>query len=62
MTIKQTLQDWETTLEAEAKEGNTDAIEILDWMKRNRWLKSQRHLPPKPYKPSLQNLKPKTEV
>ena len=76
MTIKQTLQDWESTLEQQAKEGNEDAIEILNWMKNNRWLKSQRHLPPKPNlmestdlrrprrKPvdSLQVFKPKTEV
>ena len=62
MTIKQTLQDWETTLKREATEGNQDAIEILDWLKKNRWLKSQRHLRPKPYKPSVASVKPKIEV
>ena len=59
MKIKKTLQGWEKTLDQEAKEGNEDAITILDWMKRNRWLKSQRHLPPKP---NLKIYKPKNEV
>ena len=62
MTIKQTLQDWETTLQREATEGNEDAIAVLGWLKKNRWLKSQSHLPPKPYKPSVRSFKPKTEV
>ena len=59
MSIKKTLQNWETTLEQEAREGNEDAIAILDWMKRNRWKKSQKHLPPRPF---LQGKKPKIEV
>ena len=42
MNIKQTLQGWEDTLAQEAKEGNDDAKAILDWMKKNRWLRSQR--------------------
>ena len=62
MSIKQTLQDWETTLKREATEGNSDAIEILNWMKKNRWLKSQSHLRPKPYKPPLKSFKPNNEV
>ena len=62
MNIKRTLQGWEETLTQEAKDGNDDAIAILDWMERNRWKKAQRHLPPKPYKPSLQSFKPKQEV
>ena len=49
MSIKKTLLSWEATLEQEAREGNEDAIAILDWMKRNRWLKSQRNLRPKPF-------------
>ena len=59
MNIKQTLQGWEDTLAQEAKEGNDDAKAILDWMKKNRWLRSQRHLRPKPY---LKGVKPKIEV
>ena len=59
MNIKKTLQGWEDTLAQEATEGNQDAIEILNWMKRNRWLKSQRQLKPKPY---LKGVKPKIEV
>ena len=35
MSIKKTLQEWETTLETEAKDGNEDTKYILDWMKRN---------------------------
>ena len=59
MNIKKTLQGWEDTLAQEAKEGNQDTIEILDWMKKNRWLRSQRQQSPKPY---LQGVKPKIEV
>ena len=59
MNIKKTLQGWKDTLAQEPKEGNQDAIEILDWMKRNRWLKSQRHQRPKPY---LKGVKPEIEV
>ena len=59
MNIKQTLQGWEDTLAQEAKEGNDDAKVILDWMKKNRWLRSQRHLRPKTY---LKGVKPKIEV
>ena len=59
MNIKQKLQGWETTLEQEAKDGNEDAQVILDWMKRNRWLKSQRHLKPRPF---LQGVKAKISV
>ena len=59
MSIKKTLQSWETTLEQEAKQGNEDAIAILDYMKRNRWMKSQRHHKPRPF---LQGVKPKIEV
>ena len=58
MNIKQTLQGWEDTLAQEAKEGNDHAKASLDWMKKNRWLKSQKHLPPRPF---LQ-VKPKIEV
>ena len=58
MNIKKTLQGWEHTLEQEAKEGNEDAKRILNWMKQQRWRKSQRHLKPRPF---LQ-IKPKTEV
>lgn len=36
MSIKKMLQAWETDLETEAKQGNQEAIEILEWMKRNR--------------------------
>ena len=43
MNIKKMLQTWETDLEAEAKQGNREAIEILDWLKKNRWLRFQRH-------------------
>ena len=59
MNIKKTLQGWEDTLAQEAKEGNDDAKAILNWMKKNRWLKSQRQLRPKPY---LKGVKPKIEV
>ena len=60
MSIKKTLQseEWDRFLRQEAQDGNEDAIAIIDWMKRNRWLKSQKHLPPRPF---LQ-VKPKTEV
>lgn len=64
MSIKETLQseEWDRFLRQEAEAGNEDAIEILNWMKKNRWLrdcatagrltgaqsaKSQRHLPPR---------------
>lgn len=61
MSIKQTLQseEWDCFLRSEAAEGNKDAIEILNWMKKNRWFRSQRHLRPKPY---LKGVKPKIEV
>ena len=59
MSIKKTLQSWESTLEQEAKQGNEDAQVIFDWMKRNGWLKSQKHLPLRPF---LQGVKPKIEV
>lgn len=75
-SIKKTLQSeqWDRFLRSEAEAGNEDAIEILKWMKKNRWMKgddridgmainpsspkSQKHLPPRPF---LQ-VKPKTEV
>ena len=59
MSIKKTLQSesWDRFLRQEAEQGNEDAI--LDWMKRNRWLKSQKHLPPRPF---LQGKKPDIEV
>ena len=61
MSIKKTLQSesWDRFLRQEAEAGNEDAIEILKWMKKNRWLKSQKHLPPRPF---LQSVKPKIEV
>ena len=61
MSIKKTLQseEWERFLRQGAEAGNEDAIAILDRMKDNRWLKSQRHLPPKPF---LQGKKPPIEV
>ena len=61
MSIKKDLQSGRSDkfLRQEAEQGNEDAIAILDWMKKNRWLKSQRHLPPKPF---LQGVKPKIEV
>lgn len=48
-SIKKTLQSesWDRFLRQEAQEGNSDAIEILKWRKKNRWLKSQKHLPPR---------------
>lgn len=61
MSIKKDLQSdkWDRFLRQEAEQGNEDAIAILDWIKRNRWLKSQRHLPPKPFLPGEN---PKVEV
>ena len=61
MNIKKDLQSGESDrfLRQEAEQGNEDAIAILDWMKRNRWLKSQQYLPPKPF---LQGKKPPIEV
>ena len=59
VNIKKTLQDWEPTLKMEMMRGNDDAQTILDWMEKQRWLKSQQHLPPKP---DLRTVKPKIEV
>ena len=61
MSIKKTLQSeaWDRFLRQEAEQGNEDAIAILDWLKKNRWLKSQRHLRPRPF---LQGVKPNIEV
>ena len=57
MEMKKMLQGWETTLEQQARDGNADAQAILDWMKKSRWRKSQRHLPPKPFpKRKVQNV------
>ena len=58
MNIKKTLQGWEQTLEQEASEGNEDARRILNWMKQQKWRKSQRQEKPRPF---LQ-IKPKIEV
>lgn len=60
-SIKKTLQsdEWQQALKKEASEGNEDASEILKWMKKNRWLKTQKHLPPRPF---LQGKKPDIEV
>ena len=60
-SLKKTLQSeqWDRFLRSEAEQGNEDAMEILKWMKKNRWLKSQKHLSPKP---DLRLFKPKTEV
>ena len=70
-------KEWDKFLRKEAKDGNEDAQYILDWMKRNSWLRSQRHLKPRPsegfqqslysqgHRPtenSLLGVKPKIEV
>ena len=59
MNIKKKRQGWEITLEQEAKDGNEEAQVSLHWMKRNRWLRFQRHLKPRPF---LQGMKPKIEA
>lgn len=50
MNIKQTLQSeqWQDFLSEQEEGGNEDARVILDYMKRNRWLRSQRKERAKP--------------
>jgi len=61
-SIKKNLQsdEWDKMLSENAEQGDEDAI--LGYMHKWHWLKEQRHLPPKPYNPSVKSFKPKTEV
>ena len=62
LSIKKTLQsaEWDRFLRAEAKLGNEDTKVILDYMKKNRWMRSQRSSPND--HPNLKLYKPQTEV
>ena len=61
MSIKKTLQsdEWQDTLKREAEAGNEDAIAILDYMRKWRWMpenrrKERTRIPLSTYKPDTE--------